>query len=98
MYFSDRFKFVVKKFDFGKWERCQITYKNFLGLVVATDGITFELNEKIMSDFIKDFCSNYSALELGEILADLKLWLPKLFGVDDKTLAFLLKEATDIGD
>ena len=86
------------EFDFGKWERRQVTYKNFSGLVAATDGITFELNEKILSDFIKDFCANYSALELGEILADLKSWLPTLFGVDDKTLAFLLKEAIDIGD
>ena len=80
-------------FDFGKWECRQVTCKNFLGLVAATDGITFELDEKILGDFMKDFCANYSALKLSEILADLKAWLPTLFGVDDKTLAFLLKEA-----
>lgn len=86
------------KFYLDKWECRQMKYRNFLGLVAATDGVTFELNEKILGNFIKDFCANYSALKLGEILADLKSWLPPLFGVDDKTLAFLLKEANDIGD
>lgn len=86
------------EFEFGKWERRQIPRKNFSGLVAATDGVTFDINEKILGDFAKDFCENYSALELGEILADLNLWLPTLSGVDDKTLAFLLKEAVDIGD
>lgn len=87
-----------KEFDLGSWERRRVSCKNFLGLIAATDGITFKLNEEILGDFVKDFCANYSALELGEILADLKSWLPTLFGVDDKTLAFLLKEASDIGD
>ena len=69
------------EFNFGKWECRQVTYKNFLGLVAATDGITFELDGKILGDFIKDFCANYSALELGEILADLKSWLPTLLQI-----------------
>lgn len=85
-------------FTLGKWERRRMPYKDFKGLVAATDGITFELDAKILGGFIEDFCENYSALDLGAILADLKAWLPTLFGVDDKTLAFLLKEAIDIGD
>lgn len=87
-----------EEFDFGKWERRRIPYKNFTGLVAATDGITFELDAKILGDFMRDFCENYSALDLGGILADLKAWLPTLFGVDDKTLAFLLKEATEFDE
>ena len=82
-------------FIFEKWECLKLTRKNFLGIVAATDGVTFELDEKILCDFMKDFYENYSALELGQIIDDLKSWLPTLFGVDDKTLAFLLKEATD---
>ena len=82
-------------FYFDKWDCQKLARKNFIGIVAATDGITFELDEKILCDFMKDFCENYSPLELKQIITDLKSWLPTLFGYDDKTLAFLLKEATD---
>lgn len=85
-------------FDFRKWECRRVPNKNFFGLVAATDGVTFALDEKILGDFVKDFCATYSSLDLGEIISDLNSWLPTLFGIDDKTLAFLLKEATDLVD
>lgn len=80
-------------FQFEKWECRRIEYKNFFGLVAATDGITFNIDEENLSGFIADFCADYATRELGEILTDLKAWLPTLIGGDDKTLAFLLKEA-----
>lgn len=85
-------------FQFDKWECRHIKRKNFLGLVAATDGITFRLDEETLGEFIADFCADYASLELGDILTDLKTWLPTLIGGDDKTLAFLLKEAEKFGD
>lgn len=41
---------------------------------------------------MKNFCENYSTLEVGEILDDLNSWLATLFGGDDKTFVFLLQE------
>ena len=79
-----------ESFDVSKWQKFHAARKNFLGLVAATDGVTFELDEKIFGAFIEDFCANYSALETDEILSDVAKWLPELFGGDDKTLAFLL--------
>ena len=84
---------LCEDFNLSRWECRRIEGKTFSGVVAATDGVTLKLEEKVLCEFMKDFCANYSALELGEILADLKSWLPTLFGVDDKTLAFLLKEA-----
>lgn len=86
-----------ESFDFSKWERRHAECKNFLGIVAATDGVTFKLDKKIFTDFMNDFCENYFSLELVKILADLETWLPTLFGSDDKTLAFLLEEAEEIG-
>lgn len=80
-------------FQFSKWECRRFERKNFFGLVAATDGITFRLDEETLGRFIADFCADYAALELGDILTDLRTWLPTLIGGDDKTLAFLLKEA-----
>ena len=85
-------------FQFDKWECRRLKCKNFLGLVAATDGITFHIDEETLSGFISDFCANYAALEMGDILTDLKAWLPTLIGGDDKTLAFLLKEAKKFGN
>lgn len=85
-------------FQFDKWECRCLKRKNFLGLVAATDGITFHIDEKTLGGFISDFCANYAVLELGDILTDLKAWLPTLIGGDDKTLAFLLKEAKELGN
>lgn len=86
------------EFQFDKWERRRLKCKNFLGLVAATDGVTFHTDEETLGSFIADFCTHNAALELGDILTDLKAWLPTLIGGDDKTLAFLLKEADKFGD
>lgn len=80
-------------FDFGKWECRRLPREKFLGVVAATDGVTFRLDEKNLGDFMGEFCANYRALDLTEIIADVTAWLPTLFGSDDKTLAFLLEEA-----
>lgn len=85
-------------FQFDKWECRRLKRKNFLGLVAVTDGVTFHINEETLGGFIIDFCADYAALELSDILTDLKTWLPTLIGGDDKTLAFLLKEADTFGD
>ena len=66
--------------------------------MAATDGITFRLDEETLGSFIVDFCSDYSVHELGDILTNLEEWLPTLIGGDDKTLAFLLKEAEKFGE
>ncbi len=80
-------------FQFDKWECRRVKRKNFLGLAAATDGITFRLDEQTLGEFISDFCANYAASKICDILTDLKTWIPTLIGGDDKTLAFLLKEA-----
>lgn len=86
------------EFQFDKWECRRLKRKNFLGLVAATDGVTFHMDKETLCEFIADFCVDYAVLELGDILTDLKAWLPTLIGGDDKTLAFLLKEANTFGD
>ena len=89
---------MCEDFDLSKWECLHIEYKKFLGAVAATDGITFEPEEKNLCNIMKDFYAEYSVRDLGEILADLNRWIPTLSGADDKTLAFLLTEADDNGD
>lgn len=86
------------EFQFDKWECLHLKHKKFLGLVAATDGVTFHIDKETLSGVITDFCTDYAALELCDILTDLKAWLPTLIGGDDKTLAFLLKEANKFGD
>ncbi|WP_314620374.1 hypothetical protein [uncultured Selenomonas sp.] len=43
-----------------------------------------------LTDFLYDFCAEYRAETAEKIEADIRMWLPRLGGVDDTTLAFLL--------
>ena len=82
---------LTENFQFERWECRHVEFKNFFGMVAGTDGVTFEIEEGNLNKFIVEFCNSYVDTELAEILTDIKSWLPKLSGVDDKTLAFVIE-------
>ena len=82
---------LTADFDFELWECRRVEFKNFVGMIAGTDGVTFEIEEENLNKFVAEFCKSYADDELVEILADIKSWLPKLSGVDDKTLAFVIE-------
>ena len=83
---------LEENFCYELWNWRKIEFENFVGIVAATDGLVLEINEDNLNKFIKEFCKSYEQTSAQEILTDIKIWLPKFKGIDDKTLAFLLEE------
>ena len=82
---------LTEDLQFEVWECRRVEFRNFVGMIAGTDGVTFEIDEENLNKFVAEFCKSYADDELAEILTDIKSWLPKLSGVDDKTLAFVIE-------
>ena len=77
-------------FILASWEYRHLCMRTFEGVIAGTDGLDLHMNATNLTDFLYDFCAEYQAETAEEIEADIRMWLPRLGGVDDTTLAFLL--------
>ena len=77
------------------WQIRRLRAENFRGIIAATDGVTFEIDEENLKGIAEDFFDSYRNYTLGKILSEIETWLPTLTGGDDKTLAFLIQGANE---
>lgn len=76
----------------GRWEVKQVEYGLFRGIVAGTDGLALPNDETQLKKFTVDFCVNYQPMNISTTLVDIGRWLPKCKGIDDRTIAFVIKE------
>lgn len=78
--------------DVDRWEVKKIEFTIFRGIVAGTDGLALANDETRLKKFIFDFCVNYQPMNISTTLADIGIWLPKCRGIDDRTVAFVMKD------
>lgn len=77
-------------FVISLWEQQNMHIQEFEGIVAGTDGVELDMEVSNLTAFLHDFCAAYRTETAEEIESDIRMWLPRLGGVDDTTLAFLL--------
>lgn len=91
-YFANETDCLKEELDREKIEIVEVEYAKFQGAVSCTDGVEIGImHEEEISNFTQEFVDEYSNRDKDEIIAEIESWLIDWPGIDDKTLAFVMK-------
>lgn len=83
---------LKEELDREKIEIVEIEYSKFHGAVSCTDGVEIgTMQEEDITGFTQEFVEEYSYKEKDEVIEEIESWLKDWPGMDDKTLAFVMK-------
>ena len=92
-YFANETDCLSEIYNPDKVEMLEITFENFSGCILASDGLGIgDMTKPVLNSFVSEFIKGYRTMKDEEIESDIRSWLRAWPGSDDKTLAYIIAE------